>query len=116
MVYEYECLSKKCGVVSEVVQRLSDKPITKCPLCKRGKVIKLISLPAKAVVPGDPMQEYAKIKKEAKEIAQRIVRGDEQTIADIYGEGAPSNKLPKGATKQKTMDQVKGGKIKRSSK
>jgi putative FmdB family regulatory protein len=39
-IYEYECT--KCGNREEVIQRFSDKPITKCSRCS-GKVQKLIS-------------------------------------------------------------------------
>jgi len=38
-IYEYQCA--KCGTF-EVTQRITDKPIGKCPTCK-GKVKKLIS-------------------------------------------------------------------------
>ncbi len=38
-IYEYLC--KKCGEF-ETTQRITDKPLTKCPTC-RGKVSKLIS-------------------------------------------------------------------------
>ena len=38
-IYEYHC--GKCGDF-ETMQRMSDKPLTKCPTC-RGKVTKLIS-------------------------------------------------------------------------
>jgi len=36
--YEYEC--KKCGHVFEEFQKMSDKPICKCPKCS-GRVIRL---------------------------------------------------------------------------
>jgi len=39
-IYEYECC--KCGTVEEVIQKFSDKPLTKCKHCS-GKVYKLIS-------------------------------------------------------------------------
>lgn len=38
-IYEYRC--KKCGEF-EVTQRITDKPLAKCPTC-RAKVTKLIS-------------------------------------------------------------------------
>jgi putative FmdB family regulatory protein len=38
-IYEYRC--EKCGTF-EATQRITDKPIGKCPTCK-GKVKKLIS-------------------------------------------------------------------------
>jgi len=39
-IYEYECV--KCGQQTEVWQKFSDPPITKCEVC-RGKMKKLIS-------------------------------------------------------------------------
>jgi len=39
-IYEYECLN--CGHVHEIMQKMSDKPLAKCPQCS-GKVQKLIS-------------------------------------------------------------------------
>ncbi len=39
-IYEYECLN--CGHVHEIMQKMSDKPLSKCPQCS-GKVQKLIS-------------------------------------------------------------------------
>lgn len=38
-IYEYQC--QKCGTI-EVTQRITEKPLGKCPTCK-GKVKKLIS-------------------------------------------------------------------------
>ncbi len=38
-IYEYQC--QKCGAV-EVTQRITDKPLSKCPTCK-SKIKKLIS-------------------------------------------------------------------------
>ena len=38
--YEYEC--QKCGYRFEKFQKMSDKPLSKCPQCK-GKVKRLIS-------------------------------------------------------------------------
>jgi putative FmdB family regulatory protein len=112
--YEYEC--SKCEFAFEAVQKLSEPPLIKCPACKRKKLIKLISLPAKGVVAQDFHDDMAKIKKEAKQIAQRIIKGDEQAIADVYGSDAADGKATKGVQKVKTLDQVKGGKIKRSTK
>ena len=38
-IYEYDC--NKCGTI-EVTQRITDKPLSKCPTCK-SKVKRLIS-------------------------------------------------------------------------
>ncbi len=43
-LYEYQC--KKCGHKFEEIQQYSDKPIKRCPKCKKGKVEKLLSAPA----------------------------------------------------------------------
>ncbi|MEW5722054.1 MAG: zinc ribbon domain-containing protein, partial [Thermodesulfobacteriota bacterium] len=40
-IYEYECRS--CGEVREVLQKISDQPVKKCPACG-GKVHKLMSM------------------------------------------------------------------------
>jgi len=39
-IYEYECA--KCGHIHEIMQKMSDKPLAKCPNCS-GKLHKLIS-------------------------------------------------------------------------
>jgi putative FmdB family regulatory protein len=39
-IYEYECT--QCGMIREVLQKFSDKPLTKCKQCS-GKLHKLIS-------------------------------------------------------------------------
>ncbi|MCJ7773655.1 MAG: zinc ribbon domain-containing protein [Desulfobacterales bacterium] len=39
-IYEYECT--KCGNHDEVIQKFSDRPLTKCGQCS-GKLVKLVS-------------------------------------------------------------------------
>jgi len=39
-IYEYEC--SQCGQIEEVIQKFSDKPLTRCGHCS-GKLHKLIS-------------------------------------------------------------------------
>ena len=39
-IYEYRC--KKCGKITEVLQKITDPPLKKCKFCG-GKLIKLIS-------------------------------------------------------------------------
>jgi putative FmdB family regulatory protein len=39
-IYEYSC--QKCGRRLEVMQKMSDKPLTRCPECK-GKLEKIFS-------------------------------------------------------------------------
>ncbi len=37
-LYEYEC--EKCNQVTEVLQKMSDKPLKDCPVCKAKKSLK----------------------------------------------------------------------------
>ncbi len=41
--YEYEC--PKCGYHDEVLQKITDKPLTKCPSCHKSGLRKLMSAP-----------------------------------------------------------------------
>jgi putative FmdB family regulatory protein len=41
--YEYEC--SRCGFRDEVLQKISDKPLSKCPSCGKNSLKKLISAP-----------------------------------------------------------------------
>ncbi|HEX6397471.1 MAG TPA: FmdB family zinc ribbon protein [Steroidobacteraceae bacterium] len=41
--YEYEC--PNCGFKDEVLQKISDKPLKKCPSCGKNGLKKLISAP-----------------------------------------------------------------------
>lgn len=41
--YEYECAS--CKFYCEVMQRISDPPLTKCPSCGKSALKKLVSAP-----------------------------------------------------------------------
>ena len=43
-LYEYRC--ENCGHQFEKIQRFSDDPITVCPSCGSGPVVKLLSSPA----------------------------------------------------------------------
>lgn len=40
-IYEYRC--DACGHEKEVLQRMSDKPLTKCPKCGKRRFHKLVS-------------------------------------------------------------------------
>jgi len=40
-IYEYRCTS--CGLEKEVLQKLSDSPLTECPACGKSTLRKLVS-------------------------------------------------------------------------
>lgn len=48
--YEYEC--KKCGNTLEVAQKITDRPLTKCPKCEDETLIRLISVTAPPIFKG----------------------------------------------------------------
>ncbi len=41
--YEYQC--QACGAQVEVLQKISDAPLKKCPECGKSKLVKLVSAP-----------------------------------------------------------------------
>lgn len=41
--YEYQC--RACGETTEVLQKISDPPLKKCPSCGKNQLAKLISAP-----------------------------------------------------------------------
>jgi len=41
--YEYEC--SNCKFYSEVMQKITDEPLTKCPSCGKKTMVKLVSAP-----------------------------------------------------------------------
>jgi putative FmdB family regulatory protein len=43
-LYEYRC--EACEHLFEVIQRFSDPPVSVCPSCGNGPVVKLLSSPA----------------------------------------------------------------------
>src|SRR3954469_22983307 len=41
--YEYQC--QACGKQVEVMQKISDAPLKKCPECGKSRLVKLVSAP-----------------------------------------------------------------------
>lgn len=41
--YEYQC--RQCGHELEALQKISDKPLRKCPQCGKSALVKLVSAP-----------------------------------------------------------------------
>jgi putative FmdB family regulatory protein len=42
-IYEYEC--RDCGHVFDALQKMSDQPLTECPVCSQPGLRKLLSAP-----------------------------------------------------------------------
>ncbi len=64
-LYEYKC--QKCASVYEVIQKISDSPLTECPECG-GRLKKVITAPViQFKGSGFYITDYAKKKKSEKE-------------------------------------------------
>lgn len=83
-LYEYKCLDCECFITE--LQDINDEPIKECPKCK-GKLKRVISVGIIEVEYGNQHEYYEKvIKKDVKEISDKIKKGDENVAADIFGE------------------------------
>jgi putative FmdB family regulatory protein len=51
-IYEYECHA--CGRTHEIIQKMGDAPLKKCPVCGSKRIEKLISVAAIIVREGTP--------------------------------------------------------------
>jgi putative FmdB family regulatory protein len=79
-IYEYGCES--CGQVTEILQKLSDAPLKKCPHCS-GKLKKLMSLNT------------------------FHLKGSGWYVTDYAGKKAPETKAEKESTETKSSDKPK---------
>jgi putative FmdB family regulatory protein len=43
-IYDYQC--NQCGHQLEAIQRMSDAPLTECPVCLQSALIKRVSAPS----------------------------------------------------------------------
>jgi len=69
--YEYQC--EACGKHQEVLQKMSDAPLKKCPACGKSKLKRLISAPVFRLKGGGWYETDFKTDKDAK----RNLHGDE---------------------------------------
>ena len=96
--YEYEC--RACGEQTEVLQKISDKPLRKCPGCGKNSLVKLVSAPIfrlkgsgwyetdfkseqdkKRNLAGDPAETKADSKVDAKADAKSDGKSESKTEA-----------------------------------
>jgi len=97
-IYEYEC--RKCKAHTEAFQKVSDKPLTKCPKCG-GRLDKLISPPAiQFKGSGWYVTDYAR--KATKESDTSSETKTEKTDTKAPKESSPAKKTPEKASPPKT--------------
>jgi putative FmdB family regulatory protein len=103
-IYEYQC--KKCNARTEAMQKISDKPLTKCRKCG-GRLEKLLSAPAiQFKGSGWYVTDYAGKKGEPKEESKKTDAKEEKS--------AKSDSTP--ASDKATPSETSTSKKKSSSK
>lgn len=81
--YEYQCSA--CGHHHEELQKVSDRPLRKCPACGRGALKRLVSAPVFRLKGGGWYETDFKGDKDQ----QRNLAGDKEPAT---GEGLPAEK------------------------
>lgn len=85
--YEYEC--SNCKFYSEVMQKISDKPLKKCPSCGKNTFKRLISAPVFRLKGSGWYETDFKSDKENK---RNLAGEDREAPADAKGESTPESK------------------------
>src|SRR5215475_14566312 len=96
--YEYEC--SNCKFYTELMQKISDAPLTKCPSCGKKTMVKLISAPNFRLKGGGWYETDFKGDKENK----RNLAGAERD------ESSKSESSSSGATKSDSVSKPEGAK------
>ena len=117
--YEYQC--QACGAQVEVLQKISDAPLKKCPECGKSQLQKLISAPSfrltgggwyetdfktdkdkkRNLVETEKAESKAEDKADAKADAKPEAKADSksETKADAKAEAKPESKKEKAEPK-----------------
>src|SRR5277367_1577496 len=91
--YEYECAN--CKFYTEVMQRLADAPLKKCPSCGKNTMKKLISAPVFRLKGGGWYETDFKSDKESK----RNLAGDSEGSGSKSAEAAAPTEAKAGDSK-----------------
>jgi putative FmdB family regulatory protein len=86
--YEYEC--QACKFYTEVMQKISDAPLTKCPSCGKRRLKKLVSAPVFRLKGGGWYETDFKSDKEAK----RNLLGPDKEEAKAESKPEPKEAMP----------------------
>jgi putative FmdB family regulatory protein len=107
--YEYECAS--CKFYTELMQKISDAPLKKCPSCGKSTMKKLISAPVFRLKGGGWYETDFKSDKESKRNLagdgersdpkpKEATAGTETKAADSKPESKPAEKASPSATEK----------------
>ena len=108
-IYEYQC--QACGHRLEALQKVSDKPLKKCPECGKPKLQKLISAPSFRLKGGGWYETDFKSGNK-KNLADGGSKDDKSEKPAAKSEAKSETKPAKEAAKPKTDKPPKGGKSK----
>ncbi len=97
--YEYECAN--CGHQAEVMQKISDPPLRKCPACGKSSLKKLISAPVFRLKGSGWYETDFKGDKDTK---RNLADGPG---GDSGGEGKPADSAGKPADKPEAKPEAK---------
>jgi putative FmdB family regulatory protein len=75
--YEYQC--RACGTQVEVLQKISDAPLKKCPDCGKSQLQKLISAPSFRLAGGGWYETDFKTDKDKKRNLVEAEKGEAKT-------------------------------------
>ena len=104
--YEYQC--RHCGHQTEVLQKVSDAPLRKCPACGRNGLTKLISAPVFRLKGGGWYETDFKGDQDRK----RNLAGDEPPPAKDDKPAEKSPEKPAAKSAEPSADQSKADKPK----
>lgn len=102
--YEYQC--QACGAQVEVMQKISDAPLKKCPECGKSRLTKLISAPVFRLKGGGWYETDFKSDKENKrnlvEAEKSESKSEEKPAAktEVKAEAKPEPKAEKAPEKK----------------
>src|SRR5579862_9259737 len=109
--YEYEC--QACKFYTEVMQKISDAPLVKCPSCGKRALKKLVSAPVFRLKGGGWYETDFKSDKENK---RNLVGAEkEESKPEAKSEATPE-KAPAAQSKDATAADAKGSEAKPAAK
>jgi putative FmdB family regulatory protein len=98
-IYEYQC--QKCRAHTEAFQKVSDKPLSKCPKCG-GRLEKMISAPAiQFKGSGWYVTDYASKATKGEKTESEPTTGSDKKADKKAKESSPAKKTPEKASSPK---------------
>lgn len=111
-IYEYQC--DACGQRQEIMRKLADKPLKKCPLCGERKLRKLVSAAAFRLKGGGWYETDFKDEKKQKNVIKKEEAAAEKAEAKSDAKTEKTEKkvetkesAPKPETKSKEKKKTK---------